>query len=151
MNRSGQAVSAFIAGIGLIKILVPSVTASLFALDTPVALITLAISVLSFGVWYGPLRFLSGSRLSSCLGLSILAAAVVSISSPTLLGFRGTYLPVADIFLLLESGIVVQMIGLARKHPQTLSPMFGPRVLSQLFSRPLSHVTRPATDLAPSR
>ena len=151
MNRSGQAVSAFIAGIGLIKILVPSVIASLFALDISVALITLAIAVLSFGVWYGPLRFLSGSRLSSFLGLSILAVAVISINSPTLLGFRGTYLPVADIFLLIESGIVMQMIGLERKPPQTLSPMWGLRVLSQLFSRPLSHATRPATDLASSR
>ena len=151
MNRSGQAVSTFIAGVGLTKILVPSALASFFALDASVALIALAISVLSFGVWYGPLRFLSGSRLSSFLGLNILAVAIVSISSPTLLGFRGTYLPVADIFLLLESGIVLQMIGLERKRPQTLAPLWGPRVFSQLFTRPFSHVTRSTTAVAPSR
>lgn len=144
MNRSGQTVGALIALIGVTKILMPTLTGQFFALDTPVALVALAIVAVAYGVWYGPLRFLSGSSVAGLMGLVVLALGASCIASPTLLGLRGTYLPAADIFLLLESGIVLQMIGLEKKHPETLSPLVVVSVISQLLIRRFSHSSRPA-------
>lgn len=133
MNRSGQTVSAFIAIIGITKILFPALMSHLFALDKSVALIAVAVAVVAYGVWYGPLRFLSGSSLTGLLGLGVLAIGAASISSPTLFGLRETYLPIADIFILLESGIVLQMIGLEKKQAETLAPLLALSVISQVL------------------
>lgn len=147
MNRSGQAVSALLAIIGVSKLLFAPAVGQLFALDQPVALIALAVSVIAFGIWYGPLRLLSGSSVTRFLGLTVLVMAAASVYSPTLLGLRGTYLPVADIFLLVESGILLQMIGLERKQPETLRPFL---LLSNAVHR-LSHTPRHIPATASSR
>lgn len=151
MNRSGQTVSALIAAIGVTKILFPAVITQFFALDKSVALIALAVAVIAYGVWYGPLRFLSGSVVTGFLGLAILVVGAASISTPTLLGLRGTYLPIADIFLLLESGIVLQMIGLEKKKPETLSPVLAISLISQLLMRRFGHGSNPVAAVASSR
>ena len=151
MNRSGQTVSAVIAIIGIAKVCFPAVLVSLFALDKSVALIAIAIAILAFGVWYGPLGFLSGSSVTGFLGLAVLVLGGFSISSPTLLGLRGTYLPIADIFLLLESGILLQMIGLEKKQSQTLSPLAIMSLASQLVMRRYHHATNPVAAVATSR
>ena len=144
MNRSGQIVSALIAIIGTSKLLFPAAIGQLFALDKPVAFIALAVAVVAYGVWHGPLRFLSGSAITGLLGLSVLAFGAVSISSPTLLGIRGTYLPVADIFLMLEAGIVLEMIGLEKKRSQTFSPLLMLSVASQLLFNRQTRAAGPA-------
>ena len=151
MNRSGQTVSALIAVIGVSKILFPAAVSQFFALDKSVALIALAVAVLAYGVWYGPLRFLSGSSLAGLLGLSTIVVGAISIYSPTLLGLRGTYLPIADILLIIESGIVLQLIGLEKKQPGTLSPLILTSLIGQLLVRRLSHSTRPIVTSAASR
>ncbi|MDL2342396.1 MAG: hypothetical protein QFB87_04950 [Patescibacteria group bacterium] len=134
MNRSGQMVSGLLATLGTVRILIPALLAQLFALDKPVALFGIAVAVIAYGVWYGPLKFLAGSSITRFMGLIILVLGIASISSPTLLGLRGTYLPIADIFVMIEAGIVMQMIGLEQKQPETLSPLVALSVIFQLLS-----------------
>ncbi len=155
MNRSGQIVGAFIATIGITKILFPAAISQFFALDTAVALVALAVAVLAYGVWYGPLRFLSGSSLTGLTGLAIVVIGATCIGSPTLLGLRANYLPIADIFLLLESGIVLQMIGLEKKRPGTLSPLLMISLVISLVGQSLvrrfSRSPRPVSAAAAGR
>ncbi|MBC7708200.1 hypothetical protein H7Y63_03185 [Polaromonas sp.] len=138
MNRSGQTLSTLLATLGTVKILLPVALLQLFALDKSVALFGVTVAVIAFGVWFGPLKFLSGSSLTQFLGLTTIIAGILIISSPTLLGMRGTYLPIADIFVIIESGILLQIIGLERKQPETLSPMVAISAVSQLLHRRVS-------------
>ena len=133
MNRSVRTLTSLIAFLGLTKIFAPSLVAHLFSLDTVVALAGILVAVIVVGVWLGPLRFLTGSSVTRVLGFGILALGIASISSPTLLGMRGTYVPIADIFMIIEGGIVLQLIGLERKIPETLSPWLAISVTSQLL------------------
>lgn len=133
MNRSVRTLSALLAVLGLSKIFVPTAMTHLFTLDTVVALAGLLVAVVAVGVWLGPLRFLTGSSVSRIFGFAVLVVGVASISSPTLLGMRATYLPIADIFMIIEAGIVLQLIGLERKIPETLSPWLAISVISQLL------------------
>ena len=123
MNRSGLALSGTIAIIGAARILFPEQVTGLFSLDISVAVIAIFIALVGYSVWLGPFNFLSGSWLMRLAGFAIFAFGLLSINSPTLLGARENYLPIADIFLFVESGILLQMIGMERKTVDTLMPV----------------------------
>lgn len=135
MNRTGLTISALIASLGAAKILFPSTIAAMFALDTAPALLALFTAVVAYGVWYGPLKFLSGSHLIGTAGLAALTFGAFSVISPTLLGTRSAYLPVADMFMLIESGIVLLMIGLEKKPKRGLSPLVVISLVWQVLQR----------------
>lgn len=150
MNTSGRTLASVLAILGSVKILEPNVLGQMFAMDNGIALLAISVAVIAYGVWYGPLRFLSGSSVTRFFGLTILFAGVVSIVSPTLLGIRATYVPIADVFMLIESGIVLQLIGLQRKEPETLSPLLFMSLVGQLLLRRASHSRLPASSTVPS-
>lgn len=133
MNRSGLILSALIATIGALKILFPAEVATMFALDTSVALFAVLTAVIAYGVWRGPLNFLSGSFILGTIGFASIAFGVGSIISPTLMGLRSSFIPIADIFLLVETGIILQMIGLERKQRPALSPLLVLSLVWQLL------------------
>lgn len=121
MNKTGLSLSAALAAVGAARILFPEVISQFFSLDPAVAIISLVTAVLAYGVWFGPLSFLSGSKIVRLLGLMVFAVGIMAIYSPTLLGSRQAYLPIADIFLILESGVVFQLIGLEKKTQNGIS------------------------------
>ena len=145
MNRTGKMLAATVAGLAVIKILAPGAVAQFFAVDKSIALFALAIAVIAYGVWLGPLRFLSGSTFTRLCGFIVLAAGIATISSPTLVGLRSTYLPVTDIFLIVESGIILQLVGLERKQVVSLSPMVVISLITQLMVRRLGRSPTPVS------
>lgn len=135
MNRSGLLLSAALGIIGVARILFPNQLLQLFSLDPLIAIISLVTAFIALGVWYGPLNFLSGSVFVRFMGLAVFIAGLAAIYSPTLLGSRQTYLPIADIFLFLESGVVLQLIGLERKAANALSPLMVIGILGTIVAR----------------
>lgn len=138
MNRTGLALSAVLAAVGATQLLFPTEVAALYTLDSSVALFALSAAVLSYGVWFGPLKFLLVSRTLRLLGSIISVAALASISSPTLWGLRESFVPIVDIFLVLETGIMLQLIGLEKKQQNVPSPLGYFSSASQLFQRRLN-------------
>lgn len=134
--------------LGFLKIFQPVYLGHFFALDSPTALFAISSGLLAFGIWYGPLKSLAGSLLLRTFGSTLLVIGLASVLSPTLLGLRNTFLPLADVFVIIESGIILQLIGLEPKiMPVTTSLAYG-NFFSQLLLQSLS---RPRTATASPR
>lgn len=140
MNKTGLMLIGIVAIIGITKILYPASIMPLFTLDAVVAMFAVLAAVIAYGIWFGPLRFLSGSYILGSLGLASLLFAVGSIASPTLLGTRDSFVPLADVFMMLETGIVLSMIGLEKKPERALSPLLVFSLVWQLVQRRLQRV-----------
>jgi len=82
------------------------------------------------------LKFLSGSRLIRLTGSVIFAAGLISISSLSLWVLRESFVPVADIFLVIETAIMLQLVGLEKKQA-LVTPMACARMTWQALRRRL--------------
>lgn len=148
MNRSGRILSITLATIGAAQLLFPQFIAQLFALDKEASLFAVGVAVVAYGVWLGPLRFLTGSFTLRFLGIAAIIAGAASLNSPTLGGLRTNYLPIADMFMMIESGILLSIVGYEAKPQRRLSPMLLVSVVSQLMYRRLSRARHAAASTA---
>ncbi|MDB5184811.1 MAG: hypothetical protein JWN38_619 [Candidatus Saccharibacteria bacterium] len=104
-------ISAPVSLICLARLIVPARMSQLMALDGTVAwvglLVTLTALVMAFE-WAKslPVHFMLGF-----MGAGMLAIGLFGMYSPTLAGARLTYLPLLDIIILIESGIVMLLLG----------------------------------------
>lgn len=135
MNRTGVALSAMLAVIGGTQILFPESVAQLFALDTAPALLAVLIAVIAYGAWFGPLKFVLGSWTIRIIGLATFMIGLSFIISPTIFGLRAAFLPIADIFLIIESGVMLQLLGLEKKQSGSLVKVPLVSMSSQLQRR----------------
>ena len=124
--------------VGLLKFILPVYIGHFFALDGPIALFAIGFGLLAFGIWYGPLKSLAGSPLLRSFGITLLCIGITSVLSPTLLGLRNTYLPIADMFVVIESGIILQLIGLEPKITPVITAAAYGNFFSQLLLQSLS-------------
>lgn len=122
--------------IGTLRLIAPHSLTQFMALDPAVAWLSIGTAVLAFANgsrWFSllDLRF-----IFRALGMTLLIIAIYGVNSPTFGDMRQTYVPVADLFLALESGIIMLLLA-AEKSAEALSPLVYLSLIGTYFYRRL--------------
>lgn len=144
MRRAVLFLSVCLLTIGLTDLLFPSFLVNLFALDRGIALTGAAVGFLGIANGMPPLQHVNLRVVFRALGLALIGAALYTVNSPTYGGLRATYVPVTDIFIMLESGITALLLS-TEVYEEALPPFaYASVVLQLLYNRFSGRLTPPA-------
>lgn len=79
------------------------------------------------------LRTVISKEILGIVGILLIAAAGVSLFSPTLLGYLGDYSAIGDSFIFLESGILARVMSLELPVTQRQAPVLQPSLFATTF------------------
>ena len=122
MRKAILFLSIWLAVIGSLRLIVPHWLTQFVALDVTAAWLAIAVAGLALLNGLRWFSLLDLRPLFLTLGVVLIAATGFGINSPTFGDIRQTYVPLADLFLTLESGIVMLLLA-AEESDEALSPL----------------------------
>ena len=143
MRRAVLILGTFLLSIGTLRLAAPGIFLHLMALDPIVALlgIVAGAAVILNGTSYA--RFIDLRFVFRVVGITLLAAVIYGVNSPTFGDMRDTYVPVGDLFVALESGIVMLLLA-AEKNEEAVTPLVYLTLAATYLYRRLSARWSPA-------
>lgn len=115
MRRGTVFLGTFLVLIGTLRLGVPFLFGHLMALDAFVALLAIGVGVVALVNGSSYVRLVDLRVAFKALGATLLLCVLIGINSPTFGDIRQTYIPITDLFVVLESSIV--MFLLASEEP----------------------------------
>lgn len=143
MRKAVVFISTGLLIIGTLRLIASASVSQLMALDPAVAWLAIGVAGLAYANGSRWLSLLDLRLIFRALGLTLLITTAYSINSPTFGDIRQTYVPVADLFIALESGIVMLLLA-AEKSAEALSPLVYLSLIATYLYRRLGARLAPA-------
>ncbi len=115
MRRGTVCLGTFLVLIGVLRLGAPLLLGHFMALDSIVALLAVGVGVLALVNGLSYVQLFDLRVAFKALGVTLLLCVLIGINSPTFGDIRQTYIPIMDLFVILESSIV--MFLLASEEP----------------------------------
>ena len=137
MRKAVLFISIWLLIIGTLRLAAAAPFNHFMALDPVVAGLAIGIGGLALANGSRWFRLLDLRLIFEALGLTLLITAAYGINSPTFGDLRQTYVPIADLFIVLESGIVMILLA-AEKSTKALSPLVYLSLIATFLYRRLA-------------
>lgn len=122
MRKAILFLSSWLAIIGALRLIAPHWLSQLIAIDVIAAWLAIAVAGLALANGLRWFSLLDLRTFFRALGVVLLVTTCYGINSPTFGDIRQTYVPLTDLFIALESGIVMLLLS-AEKSDEALSPL----------------------------
>jgi hypothetical protein len=136
MRKTILLISTCLLSIGALRLLSPAVTTQFMALDPVIAGLAVGVAGLALANHPSRYRLVDFRFIFKALGSALLVATFYGLNSPTFGDLRQTYVPVADLFIMVESGIVMLLLA-AEEADEALSPLIYLSLLMTYLHRRL--------------
>ena len=143
MRKAVVFISTGLLIIGTLRLIASASVSQFMALDPAVAWLAIGVAGLVYANGSRWLSLLDLRLIFRALGLMLLITAAYGINSPTFGDIRQTYVPVTDLFIVLESGIVMLLLA-AEKSAEALSPLVYLSLIATYLYRRLGARLAPA-------
>ena len=111
MRKGTVFLGTFLIAIGALRLVAPLLFGHFVALDPLVALLAVGVGALGLVNGSNYLLLVDLRVAFKALGATLLLTALLGINSPTFGNIRQTYIPIMDLFVVLESSIVLFLLA----------------------------------------
>lgn len=115
MGKTSALLSSVLVFIGSARLITPEVVSQILSISVPMAVLSIATGLFVFMYNLTSIGRVDISPLLRALSFALLLMGAISLYTPTLGSLRETYLPLTDIFLMFETGM---LLGLASFEPR---------------------------------